>query len=399
MSEPGPLHGLTVLDLSQGIAGPSCGGHFAEYGARVIKIEPPGGDWIRKLGTDIAGTSSPAIAYNRGKESLALDLKQAEARDVALQLAARAQVLIENARPGAMDRLGLGFQAVKAVNSGIVYVSVSGWGQRGPNRTEPMVDTVGQAVSGLMSVTRHRDGAPVKVNATLIDAITGLYAFQAATMALWNATPARAARHLDISLLQAAAHVQAPNLLEYGYVGKPPGLLNPPAGNYRTKDGWIAITLVNEAQFAGICSAIGRPELARDARFNSFQTRKANIAALTEILDAALATRSTDEWVARMAGAGALASRINTYGDWLADAHVAAVAAAPPYTLANGRTAPLPHLPGAHPFAAPVPRVGQHTRALLAEAGLPPDAIDRLLARGIASDADSAPPSPAQGQP
>lgn len=122
MSEPGPLHGLTVLDLSQGIAGPSCGGHFAEYGARVIKIEPPGGDWIRKLGTDIAGTSSPAIAYNRGKESLALDLKQAEARDVALQLAARAQVLIENARPGAMDRLGLGFQAVKAVNSGIVYV-------------------------------------------------------------------------------------------------------------------------------------------------------------------------------------------------------------------------------------------------------------------------------------
>lgn len=399
MSEPGPLHGLTVLDLSQGIAGPSCGGHFAEYGARVIKIEPPGGDWIRKLGTDIAGTSSPAIAYNRGKESLALDLKQAEARDVALQLAARAQVLIENARPGAMDRLGLGFQAVKAVNSGIVYVSVSGWGQRGPNRTEPMVDTVGQAVSGLMSVTRHRDGAPVKVNATLIDAITGLYAFQAATMALWNATPARAARHLDISLLQAAAHVQAPNLLEYGYVGKPPGLLNPPAGNYRTKDGWIAITLVNEAQFAGICSAIGMPELAGDARFNSFQTRKANIAALTEILDAALATRSTDEWVARMAGAGALASRINTYGDWLADAHVAAVAAAPPYTLANGRTAPLPHLPGAHPFAAPVPRVGQHTRALLAEAGLPPDAIDRLLARGIASDADSAPPSPAQGQP
>lgn len=398
MSEPGPLHGLTVLDLSQGIAGPSCGGHFAEYGARVIKIEPPGGDWIRKLGTDIAGTSSPAIAYNRGKESLALDLKQAEARDVALQLAARAQVLIENARPGAMDRLGLGFQAVKAVNSGIVYVSVSGWGQRGPNRTEPMVDTVGQAVSGLMSVTRHRDGAPVKVNATLIDAITGLYAFQAAIMALWNATPARAARHLDISLLQAAAHVQAPNLLEYGYVGKPPGLLNPPAGNYRTKDGWIAITLVNEAQFAGICSAIGMPELARDAHFNSFQTRKANIAALTEILDAALATRSTDEWVARMAGAGALASRINTYGDWLADAHVAAVAAAPPYTLANGRTAPLPHLPGAHPFAAPVPRVGQHTRALLAEAGLPPDAIDRLLARGIASDADSAPPSPAQGQ-
>jgi len=382
--EPGPLQGLTVLDLSQGIAGPSCGGHFAEYGARVIKLEPPGGDWIRKLGSDIAGTSSPAIAYNRGKESLALDLKRPEARDVALTLAARAQVFIESARPGAMDRLGLGFAAVKAANPDIVYVSVSGWGQRGPNRAEPMVDTVGQAVSGLMSVTRDRDGAPVKVNATLIDAVTGLYAFQAAIMALWGKRPASGARHLDISLLQAAAHVQAPNILEYGYAGRPPGLLNPPAGNYRTKDGWIAITLVNEAQFAGICAAIGKPELAQDARFKSFQARKDNIAILTQILDTELATRTTADWSARMTSAGALASRINTYGDWLADPHVAAVGAAPPYALTNGRTAPLPHLPGTGPFAAPVPRVGQHTTALLAEAGLSVSEIAHLLTLEVA---------------
>ena len=384
MREPEPLQGLTVLDLSQGIAGPSCGGHFAEYGARVIKLEPLGGDWIRKLGSDIAGTSSPAIAYNRGKESLALDLKRPEARDVALTLAVRAQVFIESARPGAMDRLGLGFAAVKAANPDIVYVSVSGWGQRGPNRAEPMVDTVGQAVSGLMSVTRDRDGAPVKVNATLIDAVTGLYAFQAAIMALWGKRPASGAHHLDISLLQAAAHVQAPNILEYGYAGRPPGLLNPPAGNYRTKDGWIAITLVNEAQFAGICAAIGRPELAQDARFKSFQARKANIAILTPILDTALATRTTEDWVAHLTGAGALASGINTYGDWLADPHVAAVGAAPPYALTNGRTAPLPHLPGTGPFAAPVPRVGQHTTALLAEAGLTVSEIDRLLTLEVA---------------
>lgn len=384
MHEPRPLQGLTVLDLSQGIAGPSCGSHFAEYGARVIKIEPPGGDWIRKLGTDIAGTSSPAIAYNRGKESLALDLKRPEAREIALNLAARARVLIESARPGVTERLGLGFEAVKAANPDIVYVSVSGWGQRGPNRTEPMVDTVGQAISGLMSVTRDREGAPVKVNATLIDAITGLYAFQAAIMTLWGKQPGSGARHLDINLLQAAAHIQAPNVLEYAYVGQPPGLLNPPAGNYRTKDGWIAITLVNEAQFAGICKAIGRPELAQDARFNSFQTRKENVAALSEILDTALITRTTDDWVQRMTSAGALASRINNYGDWLADPHVAAVAAAPPYRLANGRTAALPHLPGVLPFDGPVPRVGQHTNALLAEAGFTGAEIDRLLSVGIA---------------
>lgn len=384
MQEPGPLNGLCVLDLSQGIAGPSCAGHFAEYGARVIKVEPPPGDWIRRLGTDIAGTSSPAIAYNRGKQSLALDLKQPEARAIALTLAARAHVLVENARPGAMDRLGLGFDAVKAANADIIYVSVSGWGQRGPKRAEAMVDTVGQAVSGLMSVTRDRENAPVKVNATLIDAITGLYAFQAAVMALWNRRPGSGARHLDISLLQAAAHIQAPNILEYGYVGGPPGLLNPPAGNYRTRDGWIAVTLVNEAQFSGICVAIGRPELAQDPRFISFQARKENVAALTGILDDALATRTTDDWVARMAAAGALASRINTYGDWLADGQVQAVEAAPLYALRNGRTAPLPHMPGRNAFSAPVPRIGQHTRELLAEAGLSNGEIAELLERGIA---------------
>jgi len=387
MPEAKPLQGLVVLDVSQGIAGPSCGGYFAEHGARVLKIEPPEGDWIRRLGTPIADMSSQTIAYNRGKESLALDLKRPEGRDVALKLAAQAHVFIENARPGVMDRLGLGFEAVKAARPDIVYVSVSGWGQRGPNRELPMVDTVGQAMSGLMSVMRSRDGAPVKMNATLVDGMTGLYAFQAAAMALWGRKPDDGARHIDISLLQSSAHMQAPNILEYGYAGGPPGLYNPPAGNYRTSDGWLAVTLVNEAQFAGICTAIERPELARDPRFDSFQSRKANIAELTDILDAALATRSTADWTERFAKAGALASRINTYGDWLEDAHVTAASAAPDYALDTGETVRLPHLPGAPPFDAPVPRVGQHTRDILALAGLVPDDIERMVRDGIALEA------------
>lgn len=387
MAKQGPLAGLTVIDASQGIAGPSCGGHLAEYGARVIKIEPPGGDWIRGHGTRIAGTSAPIIAYNRGKESLALDLKQPEGRDVALSLARRAQVFIESSRPGVMERLGLGFADVSRVNRDIVYLSVSGWGQRGPNRELPMVDTVAQAVSGLMSVTRSRDGSPVKVNATLIDAVTGLYAFQAVTMALWGKKPGSGARHLDVNLLQSGAHLQIHNILEYAYVGGPPGLLNPPAGNYRTRDSWLAVTLVNEAQFKAICTAIDQPQLAEDARFNSFQSRKANIAELTGILDAALATRTTAEWVARFAECGALASQINTHGDWLDDPQVKAVAAAPDYQLATGESVRIPHLPGAEPFTAPVPRLGEHTAALLAEAGLTAAEIDRLITRGVARTA------------
>jgi len=383
----GPLAGITVLDMSQGIAGPSCGGYFAEHGARVIKLEPPEGDWMRHLGTRIDGMSSQTIAYNRGKESLGIDIRRPEGRDVALKLAEQADVAIESARPGVFERLGLGFEALKARNPDIIYISVSGWGQRGPNRERPMVDTIGQAISGFMSATRSREGAPVKVDVPFIDAFTGLYAFQAASMALWGKAKGSGARHIDISLMQSAAHAQSPNILEYGFVGRPPGLLNPPAGNYRTGDGWIAITLVNQAQFEGICRAIGRPDVITDQRFTTVAGRKENVAALRAILDEALPARTTAAWAAIFDNEGALASGINTYGDWLADPHVQAVEAAPAYALSDGGTVPLPHLPGQVPFEADVPIIGQHTRALLAEAGMGAEVIDKLLASKVARQA------------
>jgi CoA:oxalate CoA-transferase len=383
----GPLSSITVLDMSQGIAGPSCGGYFAERGARVIKIEPPDGDWIRHLGTRIDGMSSQTIAYNRGKESLALDLRKPEGRDVALKFAERCDVVIESARPGVFERLGLGFEAVKARNPDVIYISVSGWGQQGPNRERPMVDAVGQAFSGLMSVIQSREGAPVKIDATLIDAITGLYAFQAASMALWGKVKGSGAKHIDISLLQCSAHMQAPNILEYGFVGRPPGLLNPPAGNYRTRDGWILITLVTQAQFEGICRAIGRADLTTDPRFTTVAARKENVAALRAIVDEALMARPTDEWIAIFEKEGALASGINSYGDWLEHPHVRAVDAAPAHALSDGRTVPLPHLPGQPSFEAPAPAVGADTRALLAEAGMGAASIDALIAGKVARQA------------
>jgi CoA:oxalate CoA-transferase len=387
MSRPGPLSAISVLDMSQGIAGPSCGGYFAEHGARVIKLEPPEGDWMRHLGTRIDGMSSQTIAYNRGKESLAIDIRKPEGRDVALKLAERADVAIESARPGVFDRLGLGFEALKTRNPDIIYVSVSGWGQRGPNRERPMVDTLGQAISGFMSATRSREGAPVKVDVPFIDAFTGLYAFQAASMALWGKVKGSGARHIDISLMQSAAHVQSPNILEYGFVGRPPGLLNPPAGNYRTRDGFIAITLVNQSQFEAICRAIGRADVITDTRFTTVAGRKENVAALRAILDEALVARTTAEWTPIFDKEGALASAINTYGDWLDDPHIQAVEAAPAFALTDGGKVPLPHLPGQVPNDAPVPATGQHTRALLTEAGMGTAAIDTLLAAKLARQA------------
>ncbi len=385
MSKPlaGPLASLRILDMSQGIAGPSCAGHFAEFGAHVVKIEPPEGDWMRPLGSRVAGTSPQAVTYNRGKQSLAIDLKTPQGRDIALQLAARSHVAIESARPGVMERLGLGFQALKAVRPEIIYVSISGFGQTGPNREAPLVDALAQAKSGLMSVMRSRDGAPVKMDATLIDAITGLYAFQAASMALWGRQPGSDARHIDISLMQAAAHIQAPNILEWDYVGKAPGVLNPPAGNYRTKDGFLVLTTVNEAQFKGIFRAIGQPEIASDARFATIAARKANLADLRALVDAALATRTTAEWIPVFAKEGALASAISTYGDWLADDHAKAVGSAPAYTFGTGETARIPHLPGQPPNTAPVPGIGEHSREVLAELGLARGDIEALIASGV----------------
>lgn len=386
MTTHAPLAGLMVIDFSQGIAGPSCGGLFAEHGARVIKVEPPEGEWMRGLGTRIAGTSAQYLVYNRGKQSLALDVRKPAGREAALTLAGRADVVIQSARPGVFDRLGLGFEAIKARNPDVVYISVSGYGQSGPDRERPMVDTVGQAYSGLMSVTRSRDGVPVKIDATLIDAITGLYGFQAATMALWGGRKGKGARHLDISLLQSAAMIQGPNILEWGFVGRPPGLLNPPAGNYPTKDGWLAMTLVNQAQFEGICRALGRPDLITDGRFTTNAGRKENVAALRTIIDGETVKRTTAEWLPLFEKEHALAARINTYGDWLADPHVQQTAAAPMFEPGPGVTVPLPHLPGEAPFNAPAPKVGEHTRQILTEAGLDETAIRRLIEEGIAAD-------------
>lgn len=386
MTADAPLVGLTVLDFSQGIAGPSCGGLFAEHGARVIKVEPPEGEWMRGLGSRIAGSSAQHLTYNRGKQSLALDIRKPAGRDAALMLAARAEVVIQSARPGVFDRLGLGFEAIKARNPDVIYISVSGYGQTGPDRERPMVDTVGQAYSGLMSVTRSRDGAPVKIDATLIDAITGLYGFQAATMALWGGRKGKGARHIDISLLQSAAMIQAPNIVEWGFVGRPPGLLNPPAGNYPTKDGWLAMTLVNQPQFEGICRALGRPDLITDPRFTTNAGRKENVAALRAIIDTETVKRTTSEWLPLFETEKALAARINTYGDWLADPHVRAIEAAPAFEPGPDVTVPLPHLPGEPPFHAPAPKVGEHTRLILREAGLDKEAIDHLIASGFAAD-------------
>ena len=384
MSQTKPLGHIVVLDISQGIAGPYCGGLFAEYGARVIKVEHPAGDWMRGLGHGANNMSAGALTYNRGKECLGVDIKAPEGKAAVLTLVEKADVFVQSARPGVMDRLGVGFEDVKARNPKIIYVSVSGYGLAGPYRSRPMTDTIAQAQSGLMSVNRGRDGIPHKIDTTIVDALTGLYAFQAASMAVFGPREGRQAREIDISLLQSAAAIQAPKIVEYGILGRMPELLNAPAGTYPTKDGWIAITLVRDSGFPPIAETIGRPELPDDPRFKTFDERRRNLDALIEIIEAELVKDTTAAWVEKFGEAGVLVSPIHDYGDWLADENVQAIEAAPLATLPSGEALPFPRTPGALPLDAVTPQVGEHTHALLAEAGLDEAAIADLLARGIA---------------
>jgi crotonobetainyl-CoA:carnitine CoA-transferase CaiB-like acyl-CoA transferase len=263
-----------------------------------------------------------------------------------------------------MDRLGLGFEAVKARNSSVVYLSVSGFGLTGPRARDPMTDTVAQAWSGMMSVNRGADGVPHKVQTTIVDAITGLYAFQAVSMALMEGGPAR---RLDVSLMQSAAAIMGPKVMEFAHHGHTPATPNAPAGSYRTADGWIAVTLVREPQFVSMAAAMGRPELSDDPRFATFAARLQNLDALVAILSTVLARKSTAEWLAIFAENDVLASPINDFGDWLAEPHVIESGAAPVTAVGPGAEAPTPRTPGRAPFLSPAPAAGADTDRVLAE--------------------------------
>lgn len=370
---PGPYEGLFVLDASQGIAGPYCGALLAMAGARVVKLEPPAGDWSRGLGTRANGHSVMSTAFNRGKEGLVLDLAEPADRRRAAALAARADVLVEAFRPGVAARIGLGPEAAKP---DAVCVSVSGFGQGGPYAERPCTDGVAQAFSGFVASNVGADGVPHRLATLPIDVVTGLSAFSACQAALAEqardrregAAPRR--RHLDVSLMQSAAALLVLPVAESGLLGRMPGELNVPAGTWQGGDGaWFMVALVREAEWVALCAAIGRPELAEDARFRSFPDRAANKPALAEILSGVFATRPAAAWVAALQEARLLCERVNTPLDWLADPHVRAVAAAPPLAQPGLGTLPMPAIPGFGAWLAPAPGLGEHTAAILAEIG------------------------------
>jgi crotonobetainyl-CoA:carnitine CoA-transferase CaiB-like acyl-CoA transferase len=385
MTVEGAYAGLRVLDLGQGIAAPYCAMLLAMQGAEVVKIEPPAGDWSRGLGTAYGDHTAMSAHYNRGKRSLALDLKAPAARDIALRLAERADIVIENNRPGVMARLGLGYEALSVRNGRVVYVSISGFGQDGPNVTLPCTDSVAQAYSGMASINIGGDAAPHRIGTTIIDTLTGLYAAQAVGPALYARERDGTGRRIAVSLAECGAAILGYKLAEHVLEQGAPRLLNNPTGAYRTGDGgWVMIALIREEQFARLVGALGRPDLADDSRFATFATRAANAEAIFAELRALIGAETAASCLEKLRAADILADRINGFDDWLADPHIVATGGAVAVEPPDMPAFKVPRTPGiaaaTDAALAPAPRLGEHGRAILAELGLDDAAIAGLVA-------------------
>ena len=377
----GPLANIRVLDLGQGVAAPFCGLLMAQYGAEVIKVEPMSGDWMRGLGEVRDGQTAYSITYNLGKRGIAVDIKDERGRDIVRRIGSVSDVILENFRPGVVDRLGVGFKDIKSINPKILYVSVSGFGQAGPYIDKPGSDTVLQAFSGLVSINKDQDGRPHKVGTTMIDALTGLCAFQAVSMALFGGV--NEARLIDVSLLQSAALLLTPNIADFHLSGGPVAPLNAPAGTYRTEDGWIAVSLVKEENFLQLCRALDLEEFLADPRFVNFEKRAQNLPEMTEILQRRFITASTGYWVDCCAAEGVLVSPVNDFGDWLRNPQVEATASFDMIPQPGVGQLPMPRLPGGRAFDGTAPGIGDDTRAILGEHGFATPDIDALVEAGV----------------
>ncbi len=327
----GPLAGTLVLDLTRVLAGPYCTMVLADLGARVIKVEAPGrGDDARHIGPFVSGKSAYFMSLNRGKESIALDLKNDADRSVFEKLLARADVLVENFRPGAMGRMGLGWKDLHARFPKLVYASTSGFGQTGPESRRPAYDIVVQAKGGIMSLTGQPGGPPTRVGTSLGDIAAGLFTAVGIQAALLARRADGQGRQVDVAMLDAQVAILENAIARYAATGVAPGPLGSrhpsitPFDAFRASDGFIVIAVGNDALFEKLCNTIGRSELASDPRFATNEDRTRNQPALKEYLEETFAGDGVEKWLARMRDAGIPCSPVNDVAKVLSDPQVAA---------------------------------------------------------------------------
>jgi len=385
MDDDLPFAGLKVFDATQGVAGPHCAMLLAQNGADVVKAEPLEGDWGRKLGRTYEDYCAYFLTVNRGKRSIALDLKNPEGLAIAQRLAAEADVVLESFRPGIMARFGLDYASVKKTNPNVVYLSVTGFGQTGPNSKQPVTDSVMQAFSGLMTINRDFQGTPQRIGVIAIDILTGLYAFQAVSAALYAKAMKGVGKYIDCSLMLSAGAFLHGKMLEFHLQGPEQQALGEPVGTFRTTDGYININARRDNHFKSFCGLIGREDMLSDPRFMAYDARIGNRDALYEIIRPVVAERSTAEWAKDLDTADILNAPVFDFGDYFVDPQVKAADAIAWMQHSGVGRVPVPTIPGvATPpegsFLATCPHNGEHTVEILRELGYDDAAIDALRA-------------------
>ena len=415
----GPLAGVTVLEVGAFMAAPFATMQLADLGARVLKVEnPTGGDPVRATGPFLDGESSPFVRLNRNKESVALDLKSPAGKKAFLALVAKADVLVENLRPGAMTGLGFGYDAIREINPRIVYASASGWGQDGPLAALPGLDIMAQARGGLMSITGTPDGDPVKIGVPICDLVCALYVALGVTAALTERDRSGEGQYLDVSLLESGVSFaiwEAGKYFATGEVGRPLGSAHQSTAPYqavRTADGHVTVGAVTAKTWKGLCSALGLEDLLDDERYADASTRHGHRDTLIPAIEAVTATRTTDEVVAALDDAGVPCAPIADYGQVFTDGHLNERGYfwdAPHPTLGPirqlGSPMRLSRTPARQDSAGP--QLGAGTRAALEWAGLTAEELDALIEAGVAADPartvapepPADPPQPADDRP
>lgn len=393
----GALSGIKVLDLTRVLAGPWTGQLLADLGAEVIKVERPGsGDDTRQWAPPSLpdGTAAYYLAANRGKQSLTVDITQPAGQAIVRQLAAEADVLLENYKVGGLKKYGLDYDSLRALNPGLVYCSITGFGQTGPYAELPGYDYIVQGMSGLMSITGPADGEPYKVGVAVTDLFTGLYAANAVQAALLSRYRTGEGQHIDMALFDCSLAMLANVNMNWLVGGEvPPRLGNAhpnivPYQVFRTAgDSHFILACGNDKQFRAICELIGLPQLAADERFASNPQRVRHRDLLVPQLAEAFLTRSRDEWLKLLDAAGVPCGPINTVDEAFADPQIRFREMELHLKDAQGQDVPQVACPikmsGTPPrYDAPPPKLGQHTDSVLSALGYDAAAIAQLKANG-----------------
>jgi len=393
MTPPGMLEGLRVLDLSRIIAGPYCAMLLGDLGADVVKLERPGrGDDLRGLrGT--SGMSAIFAAVNRNKRGIAVDLRRPEGARLAFELARGADVVIENFIPGGADELGIGYDAVRAVNASVVYASISGFGRSGPYARRPGYNSIAMGMSGVMAITGMPGHPPTRPGGSIADLAASFLAFGAVNAALVRRFRTGEGQHLDVNLLTAMLAMLPDPVANYFDSGVRPGRegnRNPyltPAEAFRTADGYLTVVITGPEQWGRFCDGLGDPELVSHPKFATNPDRLAHHADFKARVEARLATAPTADWVKRFESVSVAAGPIYEFDEVFADPHVQHLGLLteieqPGY--GRLRMLDFPFAASAAPgrVVRPAPLLGEHTREVLRQLGLPDAEITRLAEAG-----------------